>query len=473
MTPPKRFDQRGFMATSQASLPAVAVPSFESSAAASTRARQALLLFWKDWDVHALAQSNAFAGGRVQTHQVGFDLFSFPSNAQLMWFSAVRMLAQLERKYRRRIDAVISNDEQYGALIAAVLAQRLGLPGNDPRAVVACQHKWESRRIQQAVAPESVPKFCVFPYDGMRAEQVGLPYPFFVKPLKATFSVLARQVDSFDDLREHMRLKPFEQHIIRRLIKPFNELCELIAPSEVDAAWLIGEECASGHQLNVDGYVFGGNAQVLGIVDAWMCAAPDDAVHRAPAFKRFQYPTHLPQDAQARCRALVEKVVLAHGFTHGMFNMELFWHEELAGQPGEFTIIEINPRLASQVADFYLHVDGVDLYAMQLALALGQDPAGVPRRLATAGTAASCVWRSFDASSCPRVPTESDLRWLKHTFAGAQLHVFAKKASQLDRELKWLGSHRWAVLNIAARDNTDLQERYHAVARRMGWGSQW
>jgi hypothetical protein len=181
----------------------------------------------------------------------------------------------------------------------------------------------------------------------------------------------------------------------------------------------------------------------------------------------------LAADVQTRAKALVTKVIAAHGFAHGFFNIELFWHKEFAGQDKEFTIIEINPRLAAQMADFYAHVDGLDVYAMELAMALGQDPASVPRTAARHGAAASVVWRSFDGSSCPRQPSASDHSWLKSFMPDAQLHLFEKRGAQLQREMKWLGSHRWAIMNYAARNHHDLQDRYLAVCQRFGWPSFW
>jgi hypothetical protein len=454
-------------------LPAAGV-TLAAPAVLNNAAREVLLLFWHDWDMHALAWSRAFKGDRIKPLHYGFDLFRFPSNARLMTFNVWQAIERLEKKLRHRVAAVLSNDEQFGALMGAVLAQRLHLPGNDPRAVIACHHKWESREIQRKTAPASVPGYCAFAYEdihrGVQPEGLSLPYPFFVKPLKATFSVLAREIDSFGTLREHMRFKPFEKHIIRRLIRPFNDISAQIAPSPVNAAWLIGEQIVRGHQLNVDGYVFNGQAQIVGVVDEWMMP---NAAGTAQAFSRFEYPSCLPADAQARAKALVAKVVLAHGFTHGFFNLELFWHKDRAGQDNEFTLIEINPRLAAQMADFYAHVDGLDLYAMELAMALGQDPHTVPRRAPRYGAAASVVWRSFDGTSCPRPPSAQDRAWLARTLPDSQLHVFHKRGAQLQREIKWLGSHRWAIMNYGARDAAALRSLHAQVCARLQWPCYW
>src|SRR5260370_1251329 len=69
-----------------------------------------------------------------------------------------------------------------------------------------------------------------------------LPYPLFVKPVKAASSVLARRVDRAAELISHLEFGPWEKHIIRRLVKPFNDLMRDIVPAtEVcDAYHLIG-----------------------------------------------------------------------------------------------------------------------------------------------------------------------------------------------------------------------------------------
>jgi hypothetical protein len=88
----------------------------------------------------------------------------------------------------------MSTNEQYGALIAAAVAKKLGLPGTDPAAVIRAQHKYYARLIHKQAIPEATPEFTVFPYRVADPANVGLPYPFFVKPVKAAHSVLARRV---------------------------------------------------------------------------------------------------------------------------------------------------------------------------------------------------------------------------------------------------------------------------------------
>ncbi len=70
----------------------------------------------------------------------------------------------------------------------------------------------------------------------------------------------------------------------------------------------------------------------------------------------------------------------------------------------KLTVIEFNPRMAAQFSDLYLRVDGVDLHRVALELALGRDPARLPRAEPSAGAAASFVYRCFDPADAPAMP---------------------------------------------------------------------
>src|SRR4030095_12168530 len=120
----------------------------------------------------------------------------FPSNARLMWFDLWRFVDGLVERYRGRIDAVFSSNEQFGALAAALVAERLGLPGADPASLLTAQHKYEARLRLREGAPELCPGLQLLPYAITLDEARRLAYPLFVKPVKATFSVLARRCDT-------------------------------------------------------------------------------------------------------------------------------------------------------------------------------------------------------------------------------------------------------------------------------------
>ena len=66
-------------------------------------------------------------------------------------------------------------------------------------AVLTIQHKYYARQAFERIAPEANARFGLLRRDS-RAREVPLPFPFYVKPAKAAFSVLARRVDSFAEL---------------------------------------------------------------------------------------------------------------------------------------------------------------------------------------------------------------------------------------------------------------------------------
>lgn len=433
------------------------------------RPARLLVVFGKEWDHGAFAPQ--LAAGEVELAFEGFDLFRFPGNAQLLAFDAWRFVDRICAKYAGRIDAVLSNNEQFGALLAAVIAQRLGLPGNDPRAVALAHHKLACREAQRRVAADAVPRFAplVLALDDARAHDAhalqaavaasDLAWPLFVKPIEATFSVLARRVDSAQALARHLRFGPFERRIIRRLVQPYAQVAAQVAPGLADPAGMLPETPLAGHQVNVDGYVFRGAVRILRMIDALMY--PNEA-NGAQHFLRFAYPSRIAANVRARIERLTRLLLAELGFAHGFFNAEFFVRPD-----GRVQFIEVNPRLASQLADLYRWVDDRDVYRMRVALARGRDPETVERLAPIAGAAASFVWRKFDGTSADRLPTRADLDWLARAHPDARLMLYAKRGAALDREYKWLGSHRYAVMNLRADDEARLRARYAAICARL------
>jgi biotin carboxylase len=418
-----------------------------------------LVLFDADWDRTQLTKASARTGGATyQFFYEGFDLFSFPSNARLLTFDIFKFVETLARKYRDLpLHGVTSSNEQFGALTAALLAERLGLPGADPKALIAAQHKYVARRIVEAEVPEANVPFHAFPYTFEAPEEIGLAFPCYVKPVKAAYSVLARRVDSFAELQQHMTFHPWEQYIIKRLVRPFNDVVRRLTDFDVDAHWMLAEELIDGQQVNVDGVVINGEVHILGVIDAVMYPGTDQ-------FMRFEYPTRLPGDYAARARATASRIVKALGIDHGLFNVEM----RVCPHSGECRMIEVNPRMAAQFSDLYEKVDGINLHTVALQIATDQ----VPDLTAGRGkyrVATSFVFRKFDGAPLTTPPTREKLGWLAEFDPDAFLALFVKTGGGLKREMKWLGSHRYATLNMGGHSAEHLAEKYATVTRELGF----
>jgi hypothetical protein len=353
---------------------------------------------------------------------------------------------------------VLSHHEQFGALAAALVAEAAGLPGPRPAAILACQHKLHARRVLQQVAPEANLDF--EPLDVAYGDDIpaGLHYPAFVKPVKAAFSVLAARVEDQARLQAHTRFGWRELWVIRRLVEPFERIARQRLPEAGSAHRLMLEAPVQAPQYNLDGYVHRGRLHMLGVVDAVMYPGTQ-------AFMRWELPSRLDPAVQARAADIARRFLGAVGFDDGMFNME-FFHDPVSDK---LTVIEFNPRLASQFGDLYQRVDGVNPHAMALALASGRDPAEVPRSVPQAGAAASFVYRAFDAASLPPMPSWSQRRRLEREFADSLLFTYPKRGHALARDFKWLGNQRYGILHLGGRDRGQLQRRCLEASALLGW----
>jgi hypothetical protein len=284
----------------------------------------------------------------------------------------------------------------------------------------------------------------------VRDAEPALPYPFFVKPVKAAFSVLARRVDDAADLQRHLTFHPWETHIIRRLVRPFGDLMREVGDFDIHPEHMMGEALLDGVQINVDGWMDRGTVGFFGIVDAIMFPGTS-------SFQRFEYPSRLPPAAQQRAFELAERAMRALGFDHGGFNVEMFWQPEA----GTFRIIEVNPRLAAQFGDMYEKVDGTSPYNVLIDLSVGRAPRWT-RGQGRFGAAASFVFREFNGA-VKIAPDRAQIDWLAASYPDARLHMFLKHGNSRWRETKWLGNYRYAIVNMGGRDREDLYRRFDDV----------
>jgi ATP-grasp domain len=416
--------------------------------------KKILVLFMKDWDQLAIQAYQE--SGRYQFYFEGFDLFQFPQNARLLHFRVLNYISHLEQKYRNiGIDGVVSNHEQYGALIAAVLAERLGLPGNDPRAIIASQHKYYSRMIQERIVPEAVPRYVSIPFPLKKDQIIDLPYPFFVKPIKATYSVLAKTIQQRSELVDLLHFGYFEEWITRRLVKPFADIMPLYSDHTIDPSGMLAEEIMTGDQINIDGYCYQGQLYFLGTIDEVMYSGTD-------AFMRFEYPSQLPPSILERAKIITKKVLGAIHYQHGFFNIEFIYNKS----NDQLKIIEINPRMASQLVNLYQRVDGYNPYDILFELAVGEEPK-VEKEPSQYQAAASFVFRKFGETAVQSIPTSDQIQQALEPYPDANLMLYFKKGSQLKRELKWLGSYRYAVLNLGGINRSDLFERCQSISHTL------
>lgn len=412
--------------------------------------KRILVLFPDEWDRAAAADPRI--ASRYEFRFEGFDLFRFPDNVRLFTFDALAFVDRIARRYARLgVDAVTSSDEQFGPYLAALVAQRLGLPHAPVASVVGIQHKFHARCAFQRLAPEANLRFGLLRRDFRTRSDVPLAFPFYVKPVKAAFSVLARRVDSFEELARHASFGIFEAAVIERLVRPFADVMRVHTPLEADAFSMVCEEIARGPQVTANGYVRRGKVTMLGTVDSIMYPGTDQ-------FRRFQYPSALPAAELARVEALAARLVEGMELGHGMFNVEM----RLDPQTGAPRVIEINPRAAGQFYDLFERVDGYSLFEALLELECGETPR-IARRAGRDRVAASYVLRDFSGAGLGRAPSRAELGRLRARHPGAHVMIYPKRGADLAREMKWLGSYRYGVFNTGGANVEEMNARFDAL----------
>ena len=192
------------------------------------------------------------------------DLVSNPDRAKDLAADPLDEIEAILAKVRGlKLAGVITSDDYPGSALAAVVAQRLGLPGPDPAVVLLCQHKYLARVEQAKHVPQAVPSFALVDV----ADQAPLPddlsFPLFVKPVKSFFSIGAEQVNSAVELAA---LLPHWDNL-DQFFQPLERMLERYTGTTIGTKRLIAEGLLRGEQVTVEGYVHGGVATIFGVVE--------------------------------------------------------------------------------------------------------------------------------------------------------------------------------------------------------------
>ena len=265
---------------------------------------------------------------------------------------ATEQIAEIARQYGVR--AVIPVDDS-GTVLAALIAQRLGLPSNDPDAALAARDKWIMRQ-RLAAAGVPAPRAQAFPALADKASLARLmSYPCVVKPTRLFGS---RGVIRTDD--------PLS------FVRAVDRIRSILASDGIDlrTAQLLAEPFVPGFEVAVEGLLTDGEFQLLALFDK-----PDPL--DGPFFEETIYvtPSRLPPTVQDEIVAVTAKAARALGLRTGPVHAELRVNE--AGP----WVIELAGRsiggLCSRILEFGT---GLSLEELILAHAVGEQPAGLERR---------------------------------------------------------------------------------------------
>src|SRR5207248_8378978 len=102
-------------------------------------------------------------------------------------------------------------------------------------------------------------------------------------------------------------------------------------PDEQVHGFLV-EQFVTGDEVTLEGYVFDGRVTVVGVTDSVKYAGTN-------SFERFEYPSALPSERLQELAEIAERLLPAHAFDDGFFNVEFFLPKD---RPA--SVIEVNGR---------------------------------------------------------------------------------------------------------------------------------
>jgi biotin carboxylase len=206
----------------------------------------------------------------------------------------------------RRVDAVLAVDD-HGLELAALLRERLGLPGNPPQAVRATRDKLAFRQLLEAQGFHCPHFLAATSEADALALAPSLRYPVVVKARRLSAS---RGVVRADDPASFVRAVAQ----VRRI--------QASADREAAQLGLIVEDFIPGAEYALEGLLENGVLRVLALFDK-----PDPL--NGPYFEEtiFVTPSRLPADTQAAIAAEVQRACALAGLASGPVHAELRIHD--------------------------------------------------------------------------------------------------------------------------------------------------
>lgn len=252
------------------------------------------------------------------------------------------------------------------SLIAALAAERLGLPANPPAAARRAGNKAESRRTLRA-AGVPVPRFSVHPLaEGPEGPSGTVPYPCVLKPLLLSAS---RGVIRADDRAGFAAAWRRIEHILSRSGAERR-------PSDGEARRsLLVEAFVPGAEVALEGLLRGGALEVLAFFDK-----PDPL--DGPFFEETLYvtPSRHPAALQAEVARITAGAARALGLREGPV------HAELRLSPSGPVVLEVAARSIGGLCGRTLRFGaGISLEEVIVAHAVGLPLASIRREARAAG----------------------------------------------------------------------------------------
>lgn len=355
-----------------------------------------------------------------------------------------------------QVDAIVSHWDFPTSVLGPMLAAERGLPAPTLQSVLRCEHKFWGRLEQHDCVPEVVPGFSAFdPFADNPREQIGLDFPFWVKPIKAHSSNLGFEIHDAAELDaaiEDIRAEiggvgdAFDQ-VLRRVSVPD-------ALGGAGGNSCLAEQVVTGIQFAPEGSVSGGHFDVHGVFDM---GKSDSGM----SISRLDYPAaSVPQEVQQRAIDTTRRLLEHIGYDDACFTSEFMWDE-----PNDrLRLIEVNTRISQSHSELFAKVEGRSNHQVAIDVALGRRPQ-MPDGGGGDHAVASQYMVTCETDAVIRaVPSQADRDRVEELFPDTQVNVTVEPGDRLS-ELPHQDSYRYVLAMVYAgdRDRDALDKRLAAI----------
>ncbi|WP_084399100.1 ATP-grasp domain-containing protein [Henriciella aquimarina] len=356
------------------------------------------------------------------------------------------------------VDAIVGYWDFPTVLMMPIIRKRYGLPGPSLESVLKCEHKYWARQKQAEVLPECVPSFAlVDPFDEAAADQPPLPYPFWIKPVKAHSSLLGFRVNDIEDYRHALEANRKGIHIFAK------SMTQIMGHAEIpdEFAGMDGWKCiaesiiSAGRQCTLEGYVYQGTPEVYGTVDS--VRGPNRS-----SFERYEYPSILPVTVRERMIEAAKRLVTHVGLDNTPFNMEFYWNS----RTDHIWLLETNARISKSHSPMFEKVEGVPHKEVMVDVALGRKPE-YPLGEGAYRHAAKFMLRHYDRGRdglVTRAPGSEEVSEIERQFPGCEISPHVSEGMHLqDSHMRDSYSTELADIFVGAQSHHTLMHTYHEI----------
>ncbi|MCK0538414.1 ATP-grasp domain-containing protein [Alcanivorax quisquiliarum] len=307
------------------------------------------------------------------------------------------------------------------SVLVPMLSRDQALPSPSLESVLMCEHKYWSRLLQQQVIPEYVPRFSVLdPFSEHSADNIGLPFPFWIKPVKSFSSQLGFRIENTADLEQALaEIRAGIGHLGDAFDQALAHIDLPASLHGIGGRHCIIEEIVEGVQVAPEGSVADGHFQVHGLFDMQRDAA-------GQRYENLIYPSSLPRSVQEDIAEACRKFLHHIGFDNGCFNAEFIWD----AATDQLRVIEFNTRISQSHSEMFVMVDGVSNHEVALDVLLGRTPQ-MPRGEGRYPVAGKFSIPYPDDAIVTAVPDKRDMQTLAARFPGLDIRLHVSPGMRL------------------------------------------